>query len=825
MRDIQRRWCGLLTGLRACAEINLPIVVQASRLPARDRQAGRLHHNIALVNLILALALTLWLSGSCTLAASFVEHLSPPALMRGKTNRITLVGSELGEATGLWTSLPPEVVAASLVEPSQDGQAVLDVKVAPNAPLGLYGMRLASRSGLSNVKLFLIDDLRVVAEREPRNRAEAPQRLSWPVAVLGRAEEADVDRYAIDVEAGQRVTFEVVGNRLGQDFDPVVTIKDAQGRQVLERDNDIGLMFDCRFAHTFELTGTYTIEVRDTRYRGSDHLFYVLRVGGFPEGRAALPSTIRPGESLSVSIPGDDLFAQQVAIPKTSAPASFFQELRRPRDQASAWVPIQVSKYSSTVEQEPDDDPARATLAPIPRVLHGAIASPSDRDDFAFEMAAGQRITARVESRALGSPADLDVMLFDPSGKTINRLDTLPDGEATLDIQAKAKGRYVLALRSLTGEGGPEYVYRVTIAPREPMVQLVSDASSLAIPRGSYQPLPLSLNRTDFGGPVALQLRGAPRGMVLRTEVIREGESELANAILVADGVPEGLYSVQVVARIRTDGIERTSIATTLPLVDRLPSGRGPHGEPFELREDQRRLPPSLTDQIAVLVTPPAPYTFELPDRSVILPRYLEATFRLATTRALGFDAPITFVARGGSLEPLNLQKPRIVAKIAPATRESMIVAGVLKSGVNSELRKQRVTVTAHANDGGRSVDLARSFELESKVAYKLSADSPRLEIQAGDSATVAIRVDRIPPFHGPITIRTSSDVQWSLPPVVNIAEGADRAELKVAVPPGTRPGIYRIALAGSARVSKFDEPVTGKPIEVVVVRPKGGRT
>ena len=86
---------------------------------------------------------------------------------------------------------------------------------------------LATRSGLSNVKLFLIDDLPVVTERDSSAGTEPPQHLSSPVAVLGKAREADVDRYSIDVAAGERVSFEIVGNRLGQDFDPVVTIKDA----------------------------------------------------------------------------------------------------------------------------------------------------------------------------------------------------------------------------------------------------------------------------------------------------------------------------------------------------------------------------------------------------------------------------------------------------------------------------------------------------------------------------------------------------------------------------------------------------------------------
>ena len=99
--------------------------------------------------------------------------------------------------------------------------------------------------------------------------------------------QADVDRYSIDVEAGQRIAFEVVGSRLGQDFDPVVTIKDARGRRLVEHDNDVGLMFDCRFAHTFEQTGTYTIEVADTRFRGISAETMSYRPGGRDQPPAA----------------------------------------------------------------------------------------------------------------------------------------------------------------------------------------------------------------------------------------------------------------------------------------------------------------------------------------------------------------------------------------------------------------------------------------------------------------------------------------------------------------------------------------------------------
>ena len=72
--------------------------------------------------------------------------------------------------------------------------------------------------------------------------------------------------------------------------------------------------------------------------------------------------------------------------------------------------------------------------------------------------------------------------------------------------------------------------------------------------------------------------------------------------------------------------------------------------------------------------------------------------------------------------------------------------------------------VTAHATHEGRAVDLTRTFELKIQVAYEPSAEPQRLEIQAGESATVAIRANRLPPFNGPITIRPAGDAGWILP-------------------------------------------------------------
>ena len=140
---------------------------------------------------------------------------------------------------------------------------------------------------------------------------------------------------------------------------------------------------------------------------------------------------------------------------------------------------------------------------------------------------------------------------------------------------------------------------------------------------------------------------------------------------------------------------------------------------------------------------------------------------------------------------------------------------------MNSELRKHRVTVTAHARDDGRSVDLTRTFELAIRVSYEPSAEPSRLEIRAGESATVAIRANRLPPFNGPDHDPAVGRRGMGAARPVEIAEGSTAGD--EIGPPGPSRG-STVCVAGSARL-EVRRAVTGKPIEVVVVAPKGGRS
>ena len=777
-----------------------------------------------ILNRIVSVCVVLGLMTSTCAAEVFVEHVEPPSLVRGEVTRVTVFGSDMHQAVGLWTSLPKEIIHAVRVGADRRNAATFDVEVAKDANLGFYGLRLATAGGLSNAHIFLIDDLRTTSEEErptSTNPTTTPQRVELPIAMTGICSAADVDRFEIVVAAGQSVSFEIVGSRLGKDFDPLVTIADHRGRVIAEHDNDSGLFFDTRFEHTFKSAGNYIVEVRDARFRGSLHWTYVLRMGSFPAARVAVPSSVQPGKTASLSFPQLGSTSFPFEFPADIESGTHLLALRRDTDNASAWIPLRVSNLESSIESEPNDDTEHATACKVPGILHGYLERSRDRDYFAFELKKGATLDFKSESKTIGSPADLELLLIDPNGKEVKRGDDSGFEDASFSFAASADGRHTLVIQDLARRGGSEYGYRVEISTRQPKIAMQSGVTRLAIPQGTRQPLPLTLTRSLFAGPVKLALNGAPEGLTLAKTQFTDGESSLDNAIVADPTVPPGVYTLQIQGRAQKGDVEIKGIARTRPLIDRIPTGRGPHGEPFELREDQRRLPPTLTDRIAILVTLSSPFDFELSSKYVAVPRFLNASFEIKTTRVDGFEAPIKFVARGGTLEADGQMRRQVKNQIPVATAESLIVTGTLYSGVLSRPTKHWVTVTGTTEFQGHTVALTRTFELDLRVAFDPAPEPAKIELKPGQSSKISIKAQRLKPFDGPVVITPSKVAGIELPETITIPSGSESVEVEIKISEKTNPKKYSISFPGQSRVNKFQESSSGQRLEVVVVKPE----
>ena len=747
-------------------------------------------------------------------AQAFVEHLSPPVVRRGGTNRVSIIGTETNQVVGLWTSLPNGTVQARVVADGA-GQSSLDLDVPANTPLGVYGLRLATRNGLSNVHLFVVDELPIVA-RDPSLPANAVVPVTLPACATSICKVASIDRYAITVAKDQRVTFEVVGNRLGKDYDPLVQIRNSSGKLVAEHDHSVGLMFDCRFAHQFTDAGTYTVEVRDARFEGHPTWHYVLRMGDFPEARIAVPSSVRPGETTNLTFPQMIGWQLPVTVPNTTSTGESFQEIRQSPTGIAAWIPLTITDLPASRELEPNDTQEMATVAVVPGTLNGVFDKPGDRDWYSFDFAKDQKLSFQGVARTIGSAADLELILFDADGREVRRVDDTELDEGGFTFNVGKPGVHRLQVREVSRDGGAEFAYRVDVRMGGPQFQLLAEAPDLTVPQGNYQSLPIKVTRTEFNGEIQLELRGAPAGMTLDPAVIPANAIEFVGRVVADANTPAGIYNLQVVGTATLEGgAKLQAIARTKPLVDR--QLKNVDLIPYALREDQRHLPPSLQAQIALMVVPATPFNVELPEAILPLTRFQSAEFPIATTRQTGFAAPITFTVKGGQIGDEQEERNQIYARFVPGTPDRLTATGTFFNRINTQLNKHRVDLTASAEMDGRRINLVRAFTLDVRSAFRPTYDPEIPMAKPGESVKVKLVANRVSSFDGPLTFTLGPQSGFMLPATIEIPAGQPSVELDIKIDSKLNPGRHGIRVEVAGFVGKYEESLNLPNLQIDV--------
>src|SRR5439155_2269037 len=127
------------------------------------------------------------------------------------------------------------------------------------------------------------------------------------------------------------------------------------------------------------------------------------------------------------------------------------------------------SDHPETVEQEPNDEPAKANRVPVPGGVSGRFDKYGDKDFFVFAAKKGQKLVLQAHTMQLYSPALVYMVLRDAKGAELGKSN--PEGNPPLDkrieFTAPADGDYFVQMEHLNYEGGPNDVYRLTITPKE----------------------------------------------------------------------------------------------------------------------------------------------------------------------------------------------------------------------------------------------------------------------------------------------------------------------------------------------------------------------
>ncbi|HEV3303679.1 MAG TPA: hypothetical protein VG055_28765 [Planctomycetaceae bacterium] len=647
---------------------------------------------------LLALAASALAASGTTVWAQAIASVTPLALRPGQTQEFVLAGSGLAEARQLWSGFPQKSVITpeSPKHAKNPAAASLRVTVPPQAPLGIYGIRVATLSGISPLRLVMLDDLPTVRAAGANLSRAAAQNLSLPTAVEGTLPAQQLHYFKFHAEPGQRLSFEVYARRIGSLLDPTLRLFDAAGREVTYSDDVPGLSEDAAIQRTFRTGGDYVLELGDNLYQGGGDYFYRLRIGDFPAAPLPYPLAATRGGEFTCQFADNARSSIEPArgkAPSDPSQATLFVHVHQSDGNSQSFAAILLSDHKQATESEPNNSPKTASRVNLGDDLNGRLDLPDDVDHFVFHTPANEYVRFTSFSRRLGSPADLVLRLHKPDGSVLASAESQGAQEATLGATLPAAGDYVLEVRDLSRRGGPRFVYHVeSIAePAKPPkdhdrivrgFSLSASADSVVIPAGGTAAISVTAVRSSYGGPISVRAVDLPSGVTARPVWIGRGEDSAELTLQETRKLTPGLvHAIRIVGS--PEHSDSTVAAQTTDAV-RTQLGGMPY-PPLDLCRD-----------LALVAGPRPNFTLHTEPNELVLSRDRPATFKLIAERQKGFEDEIAVTvspAKKG-LPPGVAVRVKPIAKGANSTEitftadgkaaaniATVVLVGTLKKG------------------------------------------------------------------------------------------------------------------------------------------------
>ncbi len=508
-------------------------------------------------------------------------YVDPIAVSRGQSVDITVFGRE--NFSGAWKLLSEgpglrgEIQNVENAQPSTKARgggggrraATAQVRarlhVAPDAPLGPRELRVATPQGVSSVGLVVVVDGPVVTETLDadiaNDRPTSAHMLSLPCVVSGRiAKPEDVDWYAVELTKGQRVGFEIWGNRLENKIhdlqthlDPILSLHDGTGRELAAADNNH--YADPLLTFQAPAAGTYYLQVRDTTYAGNPAWAYALLAATGPITTSAYPLAVNPGRTALLELHGPGInpaskVSLAVAPDLSPGPHLFSLSQSSPGSLPS---PLVVTPLPVTLESTAAPA-ARTPSSPItlPVALCGRLGERGESDGYKFSARKDAIYTFEAVARRAGSECDPVLRLLDSKGAVVTEVDDSPGlgKDARIEWKAPSDGIYTVEIVDLHARGGEALPYVILAEQATPDFSVTCDPDMINVGPGGRVPLFVRLaRRQGFSGAVRLDFQELPPGVT-------------ASPLVIPPSMTEGVMVIEAAPDVRRESLLLTLKAT-----------------------------------------------------------------------------------------------------------------------------------------------------------------------------------------------------------------------------------------------------------------------
>jgi hypothetical protein len=424
------------------------------------------------------------------------------------------------------------------------------VTVDKDASPGERELRLVTPAGLTNPLVFCVGQLpeftkeaaKVSAEinaatpvrfrGQQQTAPQGPVTITLPAVVNGQIPAGGVDKYRFKATQGQKLVVAAAARELipyisdavpGW-FQGTLALYDAKGKEVNYSDS-FRFHPDPVLFYEIPGDGEYTMEIKDSIYRGREDFVYRITVGELPYVTSIFPLGAKVGTKTNVQIKGWNLPVAKLTEDAKKKASGVYPISVRKGEFTSNHVPFSVDTVPETMEREPNNLTKNAQSVKLPIIVNGRIDQANDKDIFKFDGRAGEEIVAEVFARRLDSPLDSVLTLTDSTGKQLAVNDDHEDkgtgllthhADSRILFKLPANGTYYVQLADTQGKGGPEYTYRLRISRPQPDFDLRVVPASVSARAGAVIPITVyALRKDGFNSDIALRLKDAPRGFAL----------------------------------------------------------------------------------------------------------------------------------------------------------------------------------------------------------------------------------------------------------------------------------------------------------------------
>ena len=603
---------------------------------------------------------------------------------------------------------------------------------------GEHPFVLVSGSGVSRLASFQVDPFEVQTEIEPNDNPARAIKLELPITVTGVIEEGDEDCFTVELKKGQRLSAEVTALPLSRFlFDAAIEVLDPNGNRIASADDNPLTAQDPLLTLIAPDAGRYVLRVREAAYGGDLDARYRLHLSDEPRPTVAFPAEKIIDQESATTLLGDAggpleyVFGAQARPHDTGGnerTGTF--HLSRP-DASSPALPALPSLSSirlcrtdsaGTRESEPNDSATDATNAD--RVdatsqsfaFNGILSEPMDVDWFTADLRAGEVWIAEVFAHRLGSPVDATLDVFGSGGHQIARSDDGVMQDSLIRFRVARSGQHQFRVTDHLGRGTPSSVYRLELRRPTPELEvnviaqdedMPESLPTILVPRGQRVPVRVSCLRSDFSGPVDVDLTGLPDGVSFESSGIDSGNHLALGFLSAAEHASPGASWVTL------QGVAETN--------ERMIRGRHRQrvgmvfGEPRKTIYHHRTL-----DRVPLLVTDRSPVDVQVtpPELSLVPDGQLE--LRVRVLRNDDFDRPVNLrlIAAPAWLRPVESE-----VTVDAASNEATFA---LSSSESIELKSWPLSLVAIGHD--------------QKQHFEIAANSVNVRV---DAAAVDLKLDR----------------------------------------------------------------------------------